>query len=455
MRTWQKQLTATVCAVAFSVFLCLGLSACSSESGTKSCIDSNDTSDPLTDIYNVSGGTASTVNGVAIGEDVVTNYINLFRDVQGLNDDEAWAEWLSSYGYESVADLRDVVVDWYDYLELIIQAADEQGVTVSDEVVDEQLQQVRDQYDTDEDWEEALASAGTNEALERLSIKLDLLQDETEKKLADSGELGDDLEPTDEVILESIEPYDLSEGAKRSSHILFSADDEETAKEVLDKIKSGDLTFEDAAKEYSLDSSASDGGDVGWDNEAMFVDEYQDALDKLDKGDVSDLVTSDYGIHIITCTDVQDPVEGEVTSLDQLSDGYVKYWRDYLKTSNESEAYETWMDDFEEKADIVINDMPDDVPYYVDVPTDDESGESSSGDETASDASTADSAGTSSDSSAADTSGTSDATSSSSDADSSSASDTASDSADSSSAAEEASDSGASNASAGESGNSN
>lgn len=43
---------------------------------------------------------------------------------------------------------------------------------------------------------------------------------------------------------------------------------------------------------------------MGWDKTSSFVQEYTDALSGLEKDQVSGLVTSSYGIHIIKCTDV-------------------------------------------------------------------------------------------------------------------------------------------------------
>ena len=53
---------------------------------------------------------------------------------------------------------------------------------------------------------------------------------------------------------------------------------------MLDKLNAGEVEFADAAKEYSEDSSADGGGDVGWDKLTTFVTEYQDALSALSKG---------------------------------------------------------------------------------------------------------------------------------------------------------------------------
>ena len=90
------------------------------------------------------------------------------------------------------------------------------------------------------------------------------------------------------------------------------------AQELLDQINNGDISFEDAAAQYSQDSgSAAQGGDVNWDKLGTgFVTEYQEALDGLEKDQiVAAPVKSEYGYHIIKCTDVFTVPEGGITSL--------------------------------------------------------------------------------------------------------------------------------------------
>ncbi len=424
--------------VALVVALCVGLFGCGSDSGSTS--SSGTSGDASADLYDTSDGVASTVNDVEIGEKVITSYIETFRKGQGLEEESDWAAWMIDAGYESVEDLRDSVVDYYNYLELVQQAADKCDVTVSDSEVDEAYQATRDQYGSDEEWEQVLADNGTSAGLQWLVTKLQLLQEATMDKLAEEGELGD-IDATDDDVLEYITYYG-TDGAKRSSHILFDADDKETAQEVLDKINSGELSFEDAAKEYSKDTSSGEkGGDVGYDDMVTFVTEYQDALDKLDKDEVSDLVESDYGIHIIKCTDVVNLGDEEITSVDQLSPDYVDAWREEVTTANEQNAFSDWMDDFEADSTIVINDMPKDVPYYVDLSTyeENEEDEETSSSSSSSDSSEASSEATSNESSSSSSSSASDSSEESSSGSSSSAADSSeeSSSGSSSSAADE------------------
>lgn len=87
----------------------------------------------------------------------------------------------------------------------------------------------------------------------------------------------------------------------KASHILV--DDEKTAKEVQKKLNDGG-DFAKLAEEYSKDpGSKSKGGDLGFFGKGAMVPEFEKVAFTLDKGETSDLVKSDYGVHIIKVTD--------------------------------------------------------------------------------------------------------------------------------------------------------
>lgn len=79
---------------------------------------------------------------------------------------------------------------------------------------------------------------------------------------------------------------------------------EKTAADVLAKIKSG-ANFADMAKKYSEDTSASNGGDIGWITHGQTVKEFEDTAFNMQPGRVSGLVHTVYGIHIIKVLDKQ------------------------------------------------------------------------------------------------------------------------------------------------------
>lgn len=319
-------------------------------------------SEQTSDTPTYTGGVAATVNGVEIPEDKVTQAIQDIRAQMSLTEEDAWGQWLADNDYtpESV---REEIVNSFVDQELVKQGGEAEGITADPTEIDQYVETMRGHYDSDSAWAEALEAVGMTEDEYRDNIALSLVSQQLQQKVGEGA-----AEPTDEEVLESAKTYVSSyDGAKKSSHILFEASDEAQAQEVLDKINAGELDFATAAESYSKDTaSAAEGGNVGWDRLSNLVTEYTTALADLNKGDVSGLVTSTYGIHIIQCTDVFEAPE-ELTSLDQLPTEFQDSIRTMLQSSNQSNAYYTWLEEQRNAADIQINDMPEGLPYYVDM----------------------------------------------------------------------------------------
>ena len=70
------------------------------------------------------------------------------------------------------------------------------------------------------------------------------------------------------------------------------------AQELRAKIAKGE-SFANLAKEYSIDGSKKRGGDLGFFGRGMMVSEFEKAAFALQKGQVSDVVKTQFGYHII------------------------------------------------------------------------------------------------------------------------------------------------------------
>lgn len=322
--------------------------------------------------YGYTGGVAATVNGAEIQEDTITKYIQDFRTSSDLTSDDDWGNWMKENSFDP-ATVRDQVIDYYVENELKKQACDEKGITVERSQVDDEINNMKANYDSDDAWKQALSSAGLTEDQYRESVEAGLLDKALEDAVA-----GDAATADDSKVLDMLNTYyTMFNGAKKSSHILFASGDTEKAQEVLDQINAGTLDFAEAAKQYSTDTaSAADGGNVGWDAINSFVTDYTDALDGLSVGQVSGLVTSDYGIHIIKCTD-EFTCDGKATSLSAYPQEFVDYISNIVKDQSKSTAYSNWFNDYKAQADIQNNDMPENVPYNLDMTKYDNSDSSS------------------------------------------------------------------------------
>jgi peptidyl-prolyl cis-trans isomerase C len=92
-------------------------------------------------------------------------------------------------------------------------------------------------------------------------------------------------------------------------------DSEDKAKDVIAELKKGG-NFAELAKTKSSDSSAANGGDLGWFTPSMMVPPFAEAVAKMEKGKTSEQpVQTPFGWHVILLEDVRDATP---PSMDEL-----------------------------------------------------------------------------------------------------------------------------------------
>jgi len=107
----------------------------------------------------------------------------------------------------------------------------------------------------------------------------------------------------------------------RAQHILFKTQDKspeeieklkDKARQVLDRAKKGE-DFGSLAKQFSEDTTASSGGDLGEFGHGQMVPEFEKVAFSLGPGAISDLVQTQFGIHIIKVNSKQEAGSGPST----------------------------------------------------------------------------------------------------------------------------------------------
>lgn len=90
----------------------------------------------------------------------------------------------------------------------------------------------------------------------------------------------------------------MNDETVNASHILVES--EELALELLGKIKSGEMTFEDAARQHSSCPSGQNGGNLGDFGKGQMVPEFDVAVFAMEVGEISDApVKTQFGYHLI------------------------------------------------------------------------------------------------------------------------------------------------------------
>jgi peptidyl-prolyl cis-trans isomerase C len=98
-----------------------------------------------------------------------------------------------------------------------------------------------------------------------------------------------------------------------AKHILV--DTEESAKELLDKINKGEITFEDAASMHSTCPSKDAGGDLGTFQRGQMVPEFEEAVFDMKKDEVRGPVQTQFGYHLIKLNELN---EGGESTYDEV-----------------------------------------------------------------------------------------------------------------------------------------
>ncbi|WP_255547842.1 peptidylprolyl isomerase [Crassaminicella indica] len=217
--------------------------------------------------------------------------------IESKRGDQIWTEDVNGKTYLQA--VQEEVLDKMIMEEAIIQYMEKEEEKVDDKEVDEQykaLMQGMKGQEGAENFFKELKEEGIDESFWKSQIKRDLyvgkFQEKTVKALA----------LTDEKLKKYYDEHkeEYKDIQVRASHILV--DQEEKAKELLKRVKNGE-DFAKLAKENSKCSSSKKGGDLGYFGRGKMLPEFEKAAFSLKVGEISDIVKTEYGYHIIKVTD--------------------------------------------------------------------------------------------------------------------------------------------------------
>ncbi|HLS54367.1 MAG TPA: peptidylprolyl isomerase [Tissierellaceae bacterium] len=185
---------------------------------------------------------------------------------------------------------------------IVDEEAKKEGIEPSKKEIEEEIEKIK---------EESGGEQGFQQLLQYYGYELKDLEANITMNLKIKGLVGDDIEISDDEIKDYFdknrENFEQEEQV-RARHILV--DTEEEVKEVQEKLAQGE-DFEELAKEYSKDTSAQMGGDLGFFHRGEMIKEFEEVAFSLEIGKISEPVKSDFGYHIIRVDERKEAKEAD------------------------------------------------------------------------------------------------------------------------------------------------
>jgi len=276
----------------------------------------------------------ATVNDIPVKQDEVDLYMSFI-----LSQDPDAA---SSITDEGRSELEINIIDSLLVVKLLEQYAEANNIMISQEEIDMQMDTIIASYESESAFEADLKERNVDRGFLEKELKSQILRNKIF------------IEATAEVIVteEQVrEYYDENRQTMfttpervRVSHILSIfpwvqdqsiEENEQGKKDALDKIEyvraqlENGAEFGDMAREYSDDASNSaDGGDLGFITRGQMVEEFEEAAFSLEIGEVSGIVETRFGYHIIKVYDRQ---EAGVQEFEEIKEDISTYLSELYK----------------------------------------------------------------------------------------------------------------------------
>lgn len=233
------------------------------------------------------------------------------------------------------------------------QEAAARKVTISDAELDAQLKQMQQQFPDEAEFKKALAARNTSIDQLKADARIDMQID----RMVEAEVAAVSATEADAREFYDKNPDQFEQGESvRASHILVMANeqaDEATKKQarakadaVLKRAQAGE-DFAQLAREQSDDGSKEQGGDLGFFERGRMVPAFEQAAFALEPGQMSDVVTTPFGYHIIK---VAERKGAETVPYEQVKTQIV----DYLSNQKKQDRVETLVEEARKRARIEV-----------------------------------------------------------------------------------------------------
>ena len=234
---------------------------------------------------------------------------------------------------------------------LLLDQAQRLDIPVTEKDIDAEVARVVQQVGGEENDKKALAAQGISEADFRKELekgaRVNMLVNQACAHVADPTE--------DEVTAfyeahkaEYVEPHQVL-----CQHILVKGSNDaalDKIKEIRERIVNDKADFAEEAKKHSDCPSGAQGGSLGWFGRGMMVPEFDKAAFEMKKGEVSGIVTTEFGYHIIYKADEKGGGQQTIVDVhDQI--------KDLLRHEARGKAMDAYVAELREKATIEYKDV--------------------------------------------------------------------------------------------------
>jgi peptidyl-prolyl cis-trans isomerase C len=256
---------------------------------------------------------------------------------------------------ELMKQLRTEAMDLVIEQELAAQAAEQEGIEADPAEVDEQVQELRSTFDTDAQFRMKLEADGfTEESYRRHVERMAAAKIYLDRVRMDVADVSD--AEVEKFYAENERRLTLP-AQVRVRHILLrwkplGTQDDRAAlrtqmQPVLERARAGE-DFAALAREFSEDTSTRGaGGDTGFFGPGTMVPAFEQAAYSLQVGEISDPVSTDFGVHILKLEERQ---EARLLSLDEVREQL----RNYLREQKMEAAVHKKLDQLRAAADVDV-----------------------------------------------------------------------------------------------------